>query len=143
MIDDYNREALAIEIDTSLRSPRLVRLFERLKETRGLPNMLRVDNGPELLGQVFVEWMYTQGVIIHYIQPGQPNQNAYIERFNRTYREEVLDMYLFDDLDQVREVTSRWLQAYNEVRPHNALDGVSPSVFATRNAGNSTFEVSA
>jgi putative transposase len=68
--------------------------------------MLRVDNGPELLGQAFVEWMHTQGVFIHYIQPDKPNQNAYIERFNRTYREEVLDMYLSDDLDEVREITS-------------------------------------
>jgi putative transposase len=143
VIDDYNREALAIEIDTSLRVPRLVRLFEQLKETRGLPNMLRVDNGPELLGQDFVDWMSNQGVVVDYIQPGKPNQNAYIERFNRTYREEVLNMYLFRDLDEVREVTSQWMQVYNEVRPHNALGGVSPSVYATRNAGNSTFELSA
>jgi putative transposase len=105
--------------------------------------MLRVDNGPELLGQVFVEWMHSQGVCIHYIQPGKPNQNAYIERFNRTYREEVLNMYLFDDLDEVREITSHWLAQYNEVRPHDALGGISPNVYATRNAGNSTFELSA
>jgi putative transposase len=141
VIDDYNREALAIEIDTSLRSQRLVRLFERLKETRGLPDMLRVDNGPELLGQVFVDWMRNHGVLIQYIQPGKPNQNAYIERFNRTYRAEVLNLYLFNDLDEIRKITSQWLQAYNEVRPHDALGGIPPYTYATRNAENSSLDL--
>lgn len=86
--------------------------------------------------------MRNQSVVIDYIQPGKPNQNAYIERFNRTYREEVLNMYLFRDLDEVREVTSQWLTQTNEVRPHQALGGVPPCVYATRNVGNSTFELS-
>jgi putative transposase len=141
VIDDYNREALVIAIDTSLRAERLIRVFERLQETRGLPDMLRVDNGPELLSQVFLDWMRDHGVVIQYIQPGKPNQNAFIERFNRTYREEVLNLYLFDELDEVREVTSRWLQAYNEVRPHDALGGIAPRAYQTQTVGNSTLEL--
>ena len=82
--DDFNRESVAIEVDTSLRSERLVRVFERLKSEGGLPGMLRVDNGPEFLGQVFVDWCQSNGVFIDHIEPGKPNQNAFIERFNRS-----------------------------------------------------------
>lgn len=142
VIDDHNREALAIEIDTSLRAPRVVRVLERLKEQRGVPDVLRVDNGPEFLSQALTDWCQANGVLIQYIQPGKPNQNAYIERFNRTYRNEVLNLYLFRSLHEVREITSRWIEEYNELRPHDALGGLPPSVYATQNAGNSTFELS-
>jgi putative transposase len=90
VIDDYNRESLAIEVDTSLRSTRVVRVLERLKETRGLPDVIRVDNGPEFLGECFVEWCQAHGIFIEYIEPGKPNQNAFIERFNKSVRHEVL-----------------------------------------------------
>ena len=110
VIDDFNREVVAIEIDTSLRGERLVRLFENIKADRGLPHMLRVDNGPELLNGAFVDWMTRHGVFIEYIQPGKPNQNAYIERFNRTYRTEVLNLYLFRSLNEVRDITGRWIR---------------------------------
>ena len=105
VLDDFNREALAIEIDTSLTSLRLIRVFEQLAEERGLPGMLRVDNGPEFLGSEFTEWCQTNGIFIDYIEPGKPNQNAYVERFNRSYRTEVLDIYLFTSLDEVREIS--------------------------------------
>ena len=97
-----------------------------------------------MLSQVFVDWCEANGVEIRYIQPGKPNQNAYIERFNRTYREEVLNAHLFDSLSQVREVTYRWLQTYNDTRPHDALGRVPPAVFRRRleEAGNSTSELS-
>ena len=84
VLDDCTWEALAIEIDTSLPSARLVRAFEQLKATRGLPDALRTDNGPEFLGEAFTTWCAEHGVLIDYIEPGKPNQNAYIERFNRT-----------------------------------------------------------
>ena len=142
VIDDHNREALAIEIDTSLRAPRVVRVLERLKEQRGTPDVLRVDNGPEFLSQALVDWCKDNGVLIHHIQPGKPNQNAYIERFNRTYRNEVLNLYLFRSLDEVREITSRWIDEYNETRPHDALGGLPPCVYATKTAENSTLELS-
>jgi len=139
--DDFNRESVAIEIDTSIRSERLVRVFERLKAERGLPDMLRVDNGPEFLGQVFVDWCQTNGIFIDYIEPGKPNQNAFIERFNRSLRNEVLDLYLFRNLAEVREIISQWRRQYNEDRPHDALGGLPPIVYAKRNLENYTFEL--
>ena len=141
-IDDHNREVLAIEIDTSLRAPRMVRVLERLKAQRGVPDVIRVDNGPEFLSEAFTDWCRANGVLIQYIQPGKPNQNAYIKRFNRTYRNEVLNLYLIRSLYQVREITSRWINEYNELRPHDALGGLPPSVYANQTLENSTFELS-
>ena len=140
VIDDYNRESLAIEVDTSLRAERLVRIFERLKEARGLPDVLRVDNGPEFLSGIFVDWCQANGVFIDYIEPGKPNQNAFIERFNRSLRNEVLDLYLFRSLAQVRQLTEQWRVQYNEQRPHDSLGGLPPSVYATENRKNSSFK---
>lgn len=142
LIDDFNREAIAIEIDTSLTSKRLIRVFERLRVTRGLPDVLRVDNGPEFLSSEFVTWAESAGMLIHYIQPGEPNQNAYIERFNRTYREEVLNLYLFDSLTEVREITYWWMIDYNEQRPHDALGDLTPAEYMEQNGENSTLQLS-
>jgi len=141
VIDDHNRESLAIEVDTSLRAARLVRVLERLKEVRGLPDILRVDNGPEFLGSVFVEWCQANGVFIDYIEPGKPNQNAFIERFNRSLRNEVLDLYLFRSLAQVRQLVGQWRTQHNEQRPHDALGGLPPSVYATQDRKNSSLEL--
>ena len=142
VIDDFNREVIAIEIDTSLRSERLIRVFDRIRTERRLPDVLRVDNGPEFTGSIFTEWMKAHGVMIDYIQPGKPNQNAYIERFNRTYREEVLNLYLFNSLYQVREITDQWIRQYNEDRPHDALGGLPPMIYLQQHLENSTFELS-
>ena len=141
VLDDFNREALAIEIDTSLPSTRLVRVFEQLKAERGLPHVLRTDNGPEFLGEAFTDWCKENGVMIDYIEPGKPNQNAYIERFNRSYRTEVLDTWLFRDLDEVREITWAWMLEYNEERDHDSLGGLTPAE-ALANARSSTFGLS-
>jgi len=142
--DDFNREIIHIEVDTSITSLRLVRIFERIRQERPLPQVLRTDNGPEFLGEAFVEWAKQAGMAIQYIQPGKPNQNAYIERFNRTYREEVLDQYLFARLEDVREATWRFLIDYNEHRPHDALGGMTPAEFRNHHdARSSTFELSA
>ena len=142
VIDDFNREILTIEIDTSLTSKRLIRVFERLRDQRGLPEVLRVDNGPEFLSGEFVGWAQSVGMMIHYIQPGKPNPNAYIERFNRTYRNEVLDLYLFDNLEEVRETTYWWTIEYNEERSHDSLEDLTPVEYMMKNAENSTFELS-
>ena len=143
VLDEGVREALEIEIDTSLTAERVVRVLEQLKAWRGLPEAIRCDNGPELTSQTFVDWCEENDIEIRYIQPGKPNQNAYIERFNRTYREEVLNAYLFQDLDQVRDVTFQWLTSYNEQRPHDALGGLPPTVFREQEeAGISTYELS-
>jgi putative transposase len=142
VIDDFNREALKIEIDTSITSRRLIRVFEQLRLDRGLPDLLRVDNGPEFLSGEFVAWAESVGMMIHYIQPGEPNQNAYIERFNRTYRNELLDLYLFRNLAEVREATYWWMIEYNEERPHDSLGDLTPDEYISENAGDSTLQLS-
>ena len=143
VVDDFNREALHIEVDTSITSQRLVRIFEQLQCDHGLPQVLRTDNGPEFLGEVFVQWAKHHGMAIQYIQPGKPNQNAYIERFNRTFREEVLDQHLFLRLEDVREATYWWMIEYNEQRPHDSLEDLTPIERRQQVAGSSTFDVSA
>jgi putative transposase len=130
VIDDYNREALWIEIDTSLPAERVVKVLEQLLDWRGKPTHIRMDNGPELISQRLESWAQEKHIDLLHIQPGKPAQNAYIERFNRTYREDVLDAYLFDDLEEVRNITARWLEDYNTIRPHEALLGLPPRQFA-------------
>ena len=142
MIDDFNREVVHIEIDTSITGGRLIRIFERLRLERSLPNVLRVDNGPEFLNEDFVNWTESAGMMIQYIQPGEPNQNAYVERFNRTYRNELLDLYLFRTLDEIREATYWWMIEYNEQRPHDSLDDMTPVEYFSKDAGNSIYELS-
>jgi putative transposase len=132
-----------IEIDTSITSARLVRIFEQIWRERPLPQVLRTDNGPEFLGEAFVQWAKRHGMAIQYIQPGKPNQNAFIERFNRTFRDEVLDQHLFLRLEDVREATWRFLIDYNEHRPHDSLGGLTPIEYRERNARSSTSQVSA
>lgn len=141
VLDDFNRESLAIEIDTSLTGPRLIRVMEQLKAERGLPDWLRVDNGPEFMGQEFMQWCEDHCIRIDYIEPGKPNQNAFIERFNRSYRTEVLDVYLFSTLDEVREITWQWRQEYNQERGHDSLNGLTP-VERYQLTRVSTFELS-
>lgn len=126
VVDDFNREALHVEVDTSITSERLIRIFERLRRVRGLPQILRTDNGPEFLGEAFTQWAKSAGMAIQYIQPGKPNQNAYIERFNRTMRSELLDQHLFVRLDDVREAAYWWMQQYNEDRSHESLGDMTP-----------------
>jgi putative transposase len=144
MIDEGNREALAIEVGTSIPATRVIRVLEELIAVHGRPAAVRVDNGPELLAQVFVEWCAAHRVAVHYIQPGKPDQNAYIERFNRSYRTEILDAYLFESIAEVRALTERWLLTYNHERPHDSLGRVPPLMFLPRptSAGKSTLEVS-
>ena len=126
ILDDFNREALWIEVDTSLPAERVVRVLEQLLEWRGKPARIRMDNGPELISQRLESWAKEKSIALLQIQPGKPAQNAYIERFNRTYREEVLDSYLFDHLEEVRNITEHWLEDYNMIRPHEALQGLPP-----------------
>lgn len=142
VIDDFNREVIHIEIDTSITGRRLIRIFEHVRVERGLPAVLRVDNGPEFLSGDFVAWAESVDMNIQYIQPGEPNQNAYVERFNRTYRNELLDLYLFRDLAEVREATYWWMIEYNEHRPHDSLDDMTPVEYLSKNVGNSIFQFS-
>ena len=106
ILDDYNREALNITIDTSISSQRTARELEQLIEYRGKPQIIRVDNGPEFLA--LQDWCRANNIELKFIQSGKPNQNAFIERFNRTYRGDVLSQYLFEDLEQVKELTAHF-----------------------------------
>jgi putative transposase len=129
VLDEGVREGLAIEVDTSLPAERVVRVLDQVVAWRGQPPALRLDNGPERLADRFVTWCAERGIELRYIQPGKPDQNAFIERFNRTYRTEVLNAYVFESLDQVREISAEWLQSYNEERPHDTLGGIPPAVY--------------
>ena len=126
VIDNFNREALRIEIDTSLPAQRIVRALDQLIEIRGKPAGLRMDNGPELISEELKKWARRRGIERLFIQPGRPMQNGLVERFNRTYREEVLDCYVFETLGEVRRMTADWITRYNEVRPHEALGNIPP-----------------
>ena len=117
ILDEGVREALAIEVDTSLPAQRVVRVLQQLEAWRGLPKAIRLDNGPELTSQYLADWCKDKGIELRFIQPGKPNQNAFIERFNQSYRTEVLNSCLFTSLDEVREITHQWLQSYSEERP--------------------------
>jgi putative transposase len=134
VIDDYNREALAIEIDLSLPAPRVTRVLDRLVELRGYPKQLRSDNGPEFISIKLAEWAERHGVHLEFIKPAKPTQNSYVERFNRTYREEILDAYIFQSLDEVRELTRTWMDQYNGERPHTALGRMTPLDYRRANS---------
>lgn len=126
IVDDFNREALAIEVDLNLPAQRVVRVLERVAAWRGYPQKLRLDNGPEMISIALAEWAEAHGVSLEFIRPGKPMQNGFIERFNRSYREAVLDMYVFRRLEEVREQTERWIREYNEERPHESLGNLTP-----------------
>jgi putative transposase len=135
-VDDFNREVLAVEVDTNLPAGRVLRVLDRVAEERGrYPEKLRMDNGPEFASSAMAAWAEQHGVGLEFIQPGHPTQNSYIERFNRTYREEVLDLYIFDSLNEVRECTERFIREYNEDRPHESLSDMTPVEFAAQRAG--------
>ena len=125
-IDDHRRECLAIEIDLNLGGKRVVRVLDRIAEVRGYPARIRFDNGPEFTSIAVAEWAELHGVDLDFIEPGRPMQNGFIERFNRTYRQAVLDMYIFESLEEVRRLTAEWLDFYNARRPHDALGGQPP-----------------
>lgn len=126
VLDDFNREGLAIELDLSLPSERVIRALEQVIEWRGKPKVLRYDNGPEYVSSAVSCWAKRRGIRLEYIQPGKPQQNAYIERYNRTVRYDWLAQYLFESIDQVREFATRWLWTYNNERPNMALGGITP-----------------
>ena len=126
VVDDFNREALAITVDFSLTAERVVRELERIAAVRGYPLKLRTDNGPEFIALALAEWAAQHGVTLEFIKPGKPMQNGFIERFNRSYRQAVLDMFVFQTLNEVREQTEMWLKEYNEERPHDSLGDMTP-----------------
>ncbi|WP_442591324.1 transposase [Pedobacter sp. AW31-3R] len=126
VIDDYNREAIAIEVAHSMPALRVTELLERIIQEQGKPKSIRTDNGPEFISKEFNTWCEENNIEIQYTQPGRPMQNGYIERFNRSFRESILDAYLFEDIMQVQILAEEWVADYNSMRPHEALDGKTP-----------------
>lgn len=144
VIDEADRSCLGIDLATSIPALRMTRFLGQLIEIYGKPAAIRCDNGPELTSQEFTEWCAKRTITLRFIQPGKPDQNAFIERFNRTYREEVLDAYLFESLDDMRAISDEWIVRYNERRPHDALGSLPPARYRERllAIANSTFELS-
>ena len=126
VIDDFNREALSIDIDLSLPSERVVRALDQIIEWRGKPLTIRSDNGPEYISSTLANWARNQGIKLDYIQPGKPQQNAYIERYNRTVRYDWLNQYLFESIAEVQEYATQWMWHYNHERPNMGLGGITP-----------------
>jgi putative transposase len=126
VIDDYNREGLGMEIDFSLPSERVTRMLNNIMQWRGIPREIRCDNGPEYISGHLQEWAMKKGIAIRYIQPGKPQQNGYVERYNRTVRYDWLNQYLFETLEEVQDSATKWLWNYNNERPNMANGGFPP-----------------
>jgi putative transposase len=128
VLDDFNREGLCIEVDFSLPAERVVRSLNQIIEWRGKPKTIRVDNGPEYISGKLVEWAEKHGVRLEHIQPGKPQQNAYIERYNRTVRGEWLSQYIFETIEEAQDQATEWLWTYNNERPNMGIGGITPAM---------------
>ena len=127
VLDDFNREGLGIEVDFSLPAERVIRSLNRIIEWRGKPGAIRVDNGPEYISEKLREWAEKRNIILQHIQPGQPQQNAYIERYNRTVRHEWLDQHIIESIEEAQDFATQWLWTYNNDRPNMAIGGITPA----------------
>lgn len=130
IIDDCNRETLAIEIDTSISGERVKRILAQIIEYRGKPKQIRSDNGPEFICNTVKEFLQEQNIHHQFIEPGKPTQNAYIERFNKTYRRDILNAYLFENITEVKTLTEQWIEDYNTNHPHKSLHYKTPAEYA-------------
>lgn len=128
VLDDFNREGLGIEVDFSLPTERVIRSLDRIIEWRGKPGSIRVDNGPEYISGKLLAWAEKQGVNLNHIQPGQPQQNAYIERYNRTVRHEWLDQNIIESIEEAQNDATKWLWTYNNDRPNMGIGGITPAM---------------
>lgn len=136
IVDDYSRECLALEVDTSLPGARVVAVLERLADLRGLPHSITVDHGPEFESQALDAWAYRRGVRLGFIRPGKPVENAYVESFNGRFRDECLNEHWFLSMHHARSTIEAWRIEYNTERPHSSLNDLTPEEF--RNAHAST-----
>lgn len=132
VIDDANREILHVEIDYSLKSQRVIWVLSHLCKRRSKPKQIRMDNGPEFIASITQEWSKAHEINFLYIQPGKPTQNAYVERFNGSFRRGVLNAFTFETMDQVREQAEIWINDYNNFRPHESLGNIPPVMYAQK-----------
>jgi putative transposase len=130
IVDDYSRECLVLEVDTSINGRRVAAVLDRLADLRGLPLSITVDHGPEFEGKVLDAWAYEHGVRLNFIRPGKPVENAYIESFNGRFRDECLNEHWFLTMAHARRVIEHWRIEYNTERPHSSLDDLTPEEFA-------------
>lgn len=130
LMDAYTRESLCIEVDTSLPGKRVARALDRMRDLRGLPQKIVVDNGPEFTGKVMDQWAFENGVDLHFIEPGKPMQNGYIESFNDKLRDECLNENWFMSMADAKRRIEHWRVDYNQVRPHSSLKNMTPAEFA-------------
>lgn len=130
IVDDFTRESIVMYSDRSIKSEKLVNIFNKLKVSRGLPQMIVCDNGPEFISQNLDIWAYQNNVQLKFIQPGKPVQNAYIESFNGKFRDECLNQHWFLNLEEAKYEIEKWRKDYNENRPHSSLKMKTPNEFA-------------
>jgi transposase InsO family protein len=130
IVDDATHEAVAVEVERAFSGSGVARVLDRLALSRGLPQIIRSDNGKEFCGKAMVQWAHQRGVLLRLIEPGKPNQNAYIESFNGRLRDECLNEHWFVNLLQARAVIETWRREYNEERPKKALGGMTPEAYA-------------
>ncbi len=133
IVDDHSRERVAIEVDFSLSGERVSRVLDRLAMTRGLPSTITVDHGPEFAGRALDAWAYQQGIKLHFIRPGKPVDNAFIESFNGRLRDECLNEHLFRTIWEARAMIETWRIDYNRHRPHSSLGNLTPEKYASPN----------
>lgn len=132
IVDVFSKECPVIEVDTSLTGQRVVWVLERLAESRGIPQAITVDNGPEFISKVLDEWAYRHGVKLDFIRPGKPVENAYVESFNGKFRDECLNQNYFLNLSEAKETIENWRIKYNTFRPHSSLNDLTPQEFLNR-----------
>lgn len=130
IVDDFSRECPALEADHSLTGKRVVRVLDRIAMSRGMPEVITVDNGPEFIGKALDLWAYENKIRLRFIQPGKPTQNGYIESFNGKFRDECLNEHVFVSLESARQKIEAWRQDYNANRPHSSLNYMTPEEFS-------------
>jgi len=134
VVDEYTRKCHKIEVDTSINGVRVCRALDEICEREGYPEMIVIDNGPEFAGKALDEWAYRKGIKLHFIRPGKPVENAYIESFNGRLRDECLNEHWFINLNHARKIVEEWRIDYNQVRPHSSLGYLTPEEFARKGA---------
>lgn len=141
IVDHFSRESVAIEVEKSLKAAEVITCLSRLKLTRGLPAIITVDNGSEFSGNEMDRWAHENNVQLHFIRPGKPVENAYIESFNGRIRDECLNANIFYNLKEAKEVIEKWRDEYNNWRPHSALGNLTPIEYIEKNKPGTGFEM--